>query len=99
MSPKLLPIEVAHLQHAKLGKEWVSMVQAMPTSHQPSKPLLVSQQCIPQAHISAALEVTPHHQAVLKVRENQPIVQCQKGPPTKDRGGPPQNSLYLTELP
>ena len=59
MSPKLLPIEVAHLQHAKLGKEWVSMVKATPTSHQPSKTLLVPQQCTTQTHIPTTPEV-PH---------------------------------------
>ena len=44
MHPELLPVEVLNLEHAKLGKEGVCMLQPPPQGHQPSKPLLVPEE-------------------------------------------------------
>ena len=74
MDPQLLPVQVIHLEHTMLSKEGVQMAPTPLACNQLSKPLLVSQQGACQGHISAALEIPPHHEAILQVREDKPVV-------------------------
>ena len=74
MNPNLLPVKVPYFQHPMLGKEWVSMVQSMPALYQTRKPLLIPEQRPPLGHITRPLEVPPHHEAVLEVREDKSII-------------------------
>ena len=75
MNTQLLPVEVIHLQHAKLGQERVSMVPPPFTSNQASEPLLVPQEGGPQGFITRPLEVPPNHEAILEVGEDETIIE------------------------
>ena len=75
MDPQLLAVKIADLQHAVLRKEWVRMVPSTLASNQASKPLLVPQQGAPKGVIPRTLEVPPHHEAVLEVGKDQPIIE------------------------
>ena len=88
MDPKLLPIEVTQFKHAMLGQERVCMVPPLFASNQASKPLLVPDQGTPQCQVPPLLKVPPHHQAILQVRENKPIVEQKKAPAIQDSARP-----------
>ena len=62
-------------QAAMLGKGWVGMIPPSPTRHQTSKALLTPKEGTTQGHIPPALKVPPHHQTVLKMWENQSIIE------------------------
>ena len=51
------------------------MIQPPPTSHQARKPFLVPLEGGPQGHIPRGPEVSPHHEAVLEVRQYQTIIE------------------------
>ena len=75
MDPELLPVKIPHLKHAMLGKERISMIPPRLPRHQAGKPLLIPEEGTTQGHIPPTLKVPPHHQTILKVWENQPIIE------------------------
>ena len=81
MDPQLLAVEITKLQHAMPGKERVGMVQATPAIYQTGKPFLIPEQRPTKGHIPTTLKIPPHHQTILQVWEDQPIIQRQKGLP------------------
>ena len=74
MKSQLLAVKITHLQHAVLRKKWVCMVTSTPAGNQAGKPLLVPQQGAPKGVIPRTLEVPPHHEAILEVGKDQPII-------------------------
>ena len=75
VGPQLLPVEFPDLKHAKPSKERVRMIPAPPPSHQTREPFLVPEENPPQGPIPPSLKVPPHHQAVLKVWKDKPIIE------------------------
>ena len=75
MDPYLLPVQVPHLQHAALSKEWVRMVLPPPPYRQPREPLLVVQKRLRKGGVPTALKVPPHQQAVLEMGEDKTIIE------------------------
>ena len=74
MDPQLLPVEIPNLQHAEGGEERTHMIAAPLSGHQAGKLPLVHLKGAPQDFVSACMEIPPHHEAVLKVWEDQPII-------------------------
>ena len=73
------------------------MIAAPLSGHQASKLPLVHLQGAPQGHISAPTEVPPHHEAVLQVWEDQPIIEREKETPPQE-ANPPQDPQELSHL-
>ena len=99
VDPKLLPIEVTHLQHPMLSQEWIGMVAASPPSHQAGQPLLIAQEGPSYDHIPVSHKVPPHQQTVLQVWQNQTIIEREKETSIQDSTGPPQYPQKLRHLP
>ena len=75
MDPQLLPVEIPNLEHAQLSQQRISMTPTPTASHKPRNALLVPQQGPPQGQVPPLLEIPPHHQAILEVREDQTIIE------------------------
>ena len=75
MHPELLPVKVTHLQNAILRKEGIRMIMTLLLCYQARNALLIPEKRPSQRYISRPLKVPPHHQAVLKVWEDQSIIE------------------------